>query len=84
MSTELADSKPSDRSSIDNKDVSIISIDRNIIGDDCPGVLRAEVLRNHLTLKDRIYIFVSLFLLAYVYTLDGTLRSVFQVSHLNH
>ncbi|KAE9992485.1 hypothetical protein EG327_008874 [Venturia inaequalis] len=78
MSTVLADLKPSETTGNGERDISILSTDRKIIGDDCPGVLRAEVLREQLTPRDRVYVFLSLFLLAYVYTLDGTLRAVFQ------
>lgn len=44
-----------------------------------PGVRRAEILAEHLTDWERAFIFASLFLLAYVYGLDGSLRYVYQV-----
>lgn len=43
-----------------------------------PGVARVEALSQALTLFDRIFIFISIFLVAYVYGLDGTLRYTYQ------
>ncbi|KAF2459870.1 major facilitator superfamily domain-containing protein [Lineolata rhizophorae] len=43
-----------------------------------PGVKRIEALTKHLTLYDRIFIFFGIFLVAYAYGLDGTLRYVYQ------
>lgn len=54
-----------------------------IIGEVSPGVVRARILADNLTFWERVIIFVCLFLLAYVYGLDGTLRYVYQVrNHL--
>ena len=43
-----------------------------------PGVQRIEAISKALTLRDRICIFLSIFLIAYVYGLDGTLRYTYQ------
>ena len=43
-----------------------------------PGVRRVEALAAVLTLTDRICIFFGVFLVAYAYGLDGTLRGVYQ------
>lgn len=43
-----------------------------------PGVARVEVLSAGITLTDRICIFTGVFLLAYAYGLDGTLRYAYQ------
>lgn len=51
-----------------------------ILGKKSPGVLRVEVISSHMTLVDRIILFIGIFLLAYAYGLDGTLRFTFQVS----
>jgi hypothetical protein len=80
MSAGQVEAKSSSRVSTETTERSINEID--IIGDQSPGVRRAKVLRDNLNQNDRIYIFVSLFLLAYVYTLDGTLRYVYQVRAL--
>ncbi|CAL3971964.1 unnamed protein product [Diplocarpon coronariae] len=50
----------------------------DIFGDSAPGVRRAQILARHLTDRERVFIFVSLFFLAYVYGLDGTLRYIYQ------
>ncbi|KAE8452619.1 hypothetical protein EG329_013878 [Mollisiaceae sp. DMI_Dod_QoI] len=50
----------------------------DIIGDTSPGVRRAKILADNLSPLDRIIIFVCLFLVAYVFGLDGTLRYVYQ------
>jgi len=54
--------------------------DTLLIGKKSPGVQRIEILSQHLTLADRVFIFLSVFLIAYAYGLDGTLRYVYQVS----
>ncbi len=54
----------------------------DIIGDTSPGVRRAKILADNLSPLDRIIIFVCLFLVAYVFGLDGTLRYVYQVRTL--
>lgn len=62
---------------VSSDEQSIEEID--IFGDTSPGVRRARILADNLSILDRIIIFVCLFLLAYVYGLDGTLRYVYQV-----
>jgi SIT family siderophore-iron:H+ symporter-like MFS transporter len=49
-----------------------------LIGNKSPGVARIEAIAAHLTLKDRIFLFLGVFLIAYVYGLDGTLRYSYQ------
>lgn len=43
-----------------------------------PGVARVEALSAVMTLADRVCIFLAVFLLAYAYSLDGTLRYAYQ------
>jgi MFS transporter, SIT family, siderophore-iron:H+ symporter len=43
-----------------------------------PGVQRIEALSRALTPRDRVCIFASIFLVAYAYGLDGTLRYAYQ------
>ncbi|KFH43031.1 Siderophore iron transporter-like protein [Hapsidospora chrysogenum ATCC 11550] len=43
-----------------------------------PGIVRIEALASVITLPDRIAIFFSIFLVAYAYSLDGTLRAAYQ------
>lgn len=49
-----------------------------LIGDKSPGVARIEALNAHTTLANRVCIFIGLFLVAYAYGLDGTLRYTYQ------
>ncbi|KAF2659841.1 MFS general substrate transporter [Lophiostoma macrostomum CBS 122681] len=49
-----------------------------VIGAKSPGVERIEALTKHITTKDYAAIFFGLFLIAYAYGLDGTLRYVYQ------
>ncbi|KAK2847629.1 ferrioxamine B transporter [Arthroderma sp. PD_2] len=49
-----------------------------ILGKKSPGVQRVEVISAHMTLVDRIILFVGIFLLSYAYGLDGTLRFTYQ------
>ena len=50
-----------------------------LVGETSPGVKRMEVLAAHITTVDKAFIMVCLFLIAFVYSLDGTLRYVYQV-----
>ena len=43
-----------------------------------PGVVRIEALNAHTSLVNRCFIFFGLFLVAYAYGLDGSLRGVYQ------
>ncbi|CAI6037291.1 hypothetical protein V2G26_021272 [Clonostachys chloroleuca] len=43
-----------------------------------PGVSRIKAISSVLTLTDRIFIFFGIFLIAYCYGLDGTLRYTYQ------
>ena len=49
-----------------------------LIGRKSPGVVRIEALAAHITFYDRIAIFFGVFLIAYAYGLDGTLRYTYQ------
>ncbi|KAF2686870.1 siderochrome-iron transporter-like protein Sit1 [Lentithecium fluviatile CBS 122367] len=49
-----------------------------LTGTKSPGVLRIEALAAHISLLDRISIFIGVFLVAYAYGLDGTLRYAYQ------
>lgn len=51
-----------------------------LMGATSPGVKRIEAIATHLTLFDRIFLFIGVFLIAYAYSLDGTVRYTFQVS----
>ncbi|KAK2737879.1 Siderophore transporter [Onygenales sp. PD_40] len=50
----------------------------NILGETSPGVSRVEAISRYFTLPDRILFFFGIFLIAYVYGLDGTIRGVYQ------
>lgn len=43
-----------------------------------PGVARIEALNAHTSLFNRYFIFFGLFIVAYAYGLDGTLRYTYQ------
>lgn len=43
-----------------------------------PGVLRMEAIHSVMTRWDRVFIFFGVFLIAYAYGLDGTLRYAYQ------
>ena len=47
--------------------------------DQSPGVARIAAINRNLTRGDRIAVFVGVFLIAYAYGLDGTIRSTYQV-----
>ncbi|KAF1362103.1 siderochrome-iron transporter-like protein Sit1 [Lizonia empirigonia] len=48
------------------------------MGTKSPGVARIEALNAHTSLVNRCFIFFSLFIVAYAYGLDGTLRGTYQ------
>lgn len=58
-----------------NSDVPPISDDLS------PGVARIAAINRNLTRGDRIGVFIGVFLIAYAYGLDGTIRSTYQVQH---
>lgn len=49
-----------------------------LIGARSPGVIRIEAIAEHMTLVNRIFIFFGVFLIAYAYGLDGTVRYAYQ------
>lgn len=48
-----------------------------------PGVQRIEAISSCITFTDRVFIFISVFLVAYVYGLDGTVRYTYQTTATN-
>src|SRR4051794_33276411 len=54
--------------------------DDHIIGKKSPGVARIEAVSSQLTLGDRIFLFLGVFLVAYPYGLDGTVRYTYQAT----
>lgn len=51
---------------------------KSLIGAKSPGVTRIEAIAEHITLTNRIFIFFGVFLIAYAYGLDGTVRYTYQ------
>jgi SIT family siderophore-iron:H+ symporter-like MFS transporter len=51
-----------------------------LLGTKSPGVQRIEAIAAQLTLTHRIIIFLSVFLVAYAYVLDGTVRYAYQTT----
>lgn len=51
-----------------------------LLGEGSPGVRRIEIIASEFRFIDRIFLFGSIFLVAYVYGLDGTVRYTYQVS----
>lgn len=51
----------------------------NLLGQGSPGVRRIEAITSHFRLTDRVCLFFAIFLIAYVYGLDGTVRYTYQV-----
>lgn len=51
----------------------------NLLGAKSPGVARIEALSAHFTLWDRVALFVGVFIIAYSYSLDSTIRGTYQV-----
>lgn len=53
--------------------------DAHIIGSKSMGVKRIEAISAQFTGLNRIFLFFSIFLVAYAYGLDGTIRYTYQV-----
>jgi hypothetical protein len=51
----------------------------HLLGEGSPGVRRIEIIASHFRFVDRIFLFLGVFLIAYVYGLDGTVRYTYQV-----
>jgi len=49
------------------------------MGEKSPGVARIEAINRHIKFSDRIGLVVGVFLIAYAYGLDGTVRYTYQV-----
>lgn len=62
----------------DNKGVTQIDKLAPLMGAKSPGVARIEALNAHTSLINRCFIFFGLFIVAYAYGLDGTLRGTYQ------
>lgn len=58
-----------------------VSVDEpvTLLGKGSPGVRRIEIITSHFRLWDRVVLFMGVFLIAYVYGLDGTVRYTYQV-----
>src|SRR5690349_17625474 len=70
----MADNKHADDTLADHSGrASSVSAD-----DKSPGVRRAEALAAVLTTRDRVFIFLGVFLVAFAYGLDGTVRYAYQ------
>ncbi|KAF7719532.1 Uncharacterized protein PECH_001528 [Penicillium ucsense] len=52
--------------------------DVQLLGLESPGVKRIEVIASHFRLVDRVCLFLAIFLIAYVYGIDGTVRYTYQ------
>lgn len=50
----------------------------SLTGSTSPGVKRIEAISRHLTLPLRVILFVGIFIVAYVYSLDISLRYAYQ------
>ncbi|OJD39926.1 siderochrome-iron transporter sit1 [Diplodia corticola] len=51
-----------------------------LMGATSPGVKRMEAISAHLTLFDRIFLFIGVFVIAYAYSLDATVRYTYQTT----
>ncbi|EXJ93019.1 MFS transporter, SIT family, siderophore-iron:H+ symporter [Capronia epimyces CBS 606.96] len=52
--------------------------DSILVDDKSPGVARIEAMNQVITRTDRIFLFIGVFLIAYAYGLDGTVRYTYQ------
>ena len=50
-----------------------------LVGGKSPGVRRVEAISSQFTTLDRVFIFIGVFLIAYAYGLDSSVRYTYQV-----
>ncbi|OQE19760.1 hypothetical protein PENFLA_c018G02377 [Penicillium flavigenum] len=50
----------------------------SLMGQGSPGVRRIEIITSYFRFWDRVFLFLAVFLIAYVYGLDGTVRYTYQ------
>jgi hypothetical protein len=76
-SPELATNK---EAAIDQRDYNENHNETGLLyGGQSPGVRRIEAISSQFTLADRVFLFLAIFLIAYVYGLDLTIRYTYQV-----
>jgi SIT family siderophore-iron:H+ symporter-like MFS transporter len=63
--------KPESQTSVNEKTL--------LLGGKSPGVRRIEAITTQFTNLDRIFIFIGVFLIAYAYGLDSSVRYTYQV-----
>ncbi|KAJ4353159.1 ferrioxamine B transporter [Ascochyta clinopodiicola] len=63
---------------VDSQSVTPIDKPAPLMGTKSPGVARIEALNAHTSPINRCFIFFGLFIVAYAYGLDGTLRGTYQ------
>ncbi|KAJ6089218.1 hypothetical protein N7499_004065 [Penicillium canescens] len=63
---------------VKNNESAAVLDDVNLLGKGSPGVRRIEVITSHFRMFDRVCLFIAIFLIAYVYGLDGTVRYTYQ------
>jgi hypothetical protein len=50
-----------------------------LLGGKSPGVRRIEAISSQFTRLDRVFVFIGVFLIAYAYGLDSSVRYTYQV-----
>ncbi|KAJ6440299.1 siderochrome-iron transporter (Sit1) [Purpureocillium lavendulum] len=83
MATEHQRSSPAKSSDVRQRSVGNGSLAHDnqpvaITGSTSPGVKRIEAIAQHINLPGRVILFVGIFVVAYVYSLDITLRYAYQ------
>lgn len=77
--SKMASSHEDDIKHANDDSKSATLVDKPVLSDTkSPGVARIEALNAHTSLTNRCFIFFGLFLVAYAYGLDGSLRGVYQ------
>ncbi|GJC78272.1 siderophore iron transporter 1 [Colletotrichum liriopes] len=83
VSPGVETSSPEKNATVTNNGPPAYEHSGDIIGEKSPGVVRIEALTAAITRTDRIFIFFGVFLVAYAYGLDGTLRYAYQPTATN-
>ncbi|KAJ5770626.1 uncharacterized protein N7511_002677 [Penicillium nucicola] len=76
--TEIADPHYTGSEKNPHSQTAPVNPQTNLLGQGSPGVRRIEVINENFRLVDRVCLFLSIFLIAYVYGLDGTVRYTYQ------
>jgi SIT family siderophore-iron:H+ symporter-like MFS transporter len=80
MSATITGFKESSEKNLERETAPIPHV--QLLGEGSFGVRRIEIITSHFGLIDRTFLFASVFHVAYVYGLDGTVRYTYRIFYV--